>query len=145
MILTYLLEKSSQQPNLSHLKLSNAVPRLEGEGPPSPPLYRTGSDGDLSVHNMHPLPKEMFTNVEVGPSLRMAKSSSLESLQTVMHYTIRSDVRNGDGNVARYSKRFANQSRSCTCISIENYKNYIVEGGLLNEMACVFYTCIINL
>ena len=96
-----LPEKCSNQPNFSHLKMNNVIPRLEGEGPPSPPLYRTGSDGNISIHNLHYLPKELFSNVEVGPSLRMAKSSSLESLQTVMHYSIRPDMRN-EGAMDRY-------------------------------------------
>ena len=71
------------------------IPRLEGEGSPSPPLYRTGSDSDVTAinHNNHFYNTDMLRGVEVGPNLRMAKSSSLESLQTVMHYTINADVR----------------------------------------------------
>lgn len=66
---------------------------MEGEGPPSPPLYRTESDGDIS--SIIDYRNDMFRSVEVGPNLRMAKSSSLESLQTVMHYTIRSNQEEG--------------------------------------------------
>ena len=97
-------EKTGQpQPKYNYLRshLANIEPRLEGEGPPSPPLYRTESDGDISSslayqHN------DMFRSVEVGPNLRMAKSSSLESLQTVMHYTVRANIHQEDSSMIRY-------------------------------------------
>ena len=44
----------------------------------------------------------MFRSVEVGPNLRMAKSSSLESLQTVLHYTVRANIHQDDSNMMRY-------------------------------------------
>ena len=82
-------------------RLANPEPRLEGEGSPSPPLFRTGSDGDISIANSHYAQVDMLRGIAVGPNLRMAKSSSLESLQTVMHYTIHSEMK-GDGNILRY-------------------------------------------
>lgn len=78
-------------------------PRLEGEGSPSPPLYRTGSDGDITLNNSHYFQTDMLKGIEVGPHLRLAKSSSLESLQTVMHYTIHADGGlQADGNMRRF-------------------------------------------
>jgi hypothetical protein len=86
-------EKNTPQPNLSHLQLANEIPQLEGEGSPSPPLYRTGSDSDLPATTQNRYYEvDMLNGVEVGPNLRMAKSSSLESLQTILHYTINADV-----------------------------------------------------
>jgi hypothetical protein len=86
-------KKNTPQPNLSHLQLANEIPQLEGEGSPSPPLYRTGSDSDLPATTQNRYYEvDMLNGVEVGPNLRMAKSSSLESLQTILHYTINADV-----------------------------------------------------
>lgn len=85
------------------MRLANTEPRLEGEGSPSPPLYRTGSDGDITLNNSHYFQTDMLKGIEVGPHLRLAKSSSLESLQTVMHYTIHADGGlQGDGNIRRF-------------------------------------------
>ena len=44
----------------------------------------------------------MMAGVPVGPNLRLAKSSSLESLQTVMHYTIRAADVDGEPSMLRY-------------------------------------------
>ena len=74
------------------MRLANLEPQIEGESSPSPPLFRTGSDGDIAGIEDHIYSRaDMLEGVRVGPNLRMAKSSSLESLQTVMHYTIRAD------------------------------------------------------
>ena len=67
---------------------------MDGEGSPSPPLYRVGSDSDITAaFSNYNNQSGMLDGVEVGPNLRMVKSSSLESLQTVMHHTINADAR----------------------------------------------------
>ena len=83
-------DKNVPQPNLKHVPLANVVPLMEGEGSPSPPL-RAGSDSDLPGAFAHYNHSDMLDGVEVGPNLRMAKSSSLESLQTVLHHSINPD------------------------------------------------------
>lgn len=95
-MLTTTLDKKSFPPrDFSHLryaKFDNMEPEIESDTI-KPSLYCTGSDGDLSAIASPDFSEAaaMMTGVEVGPSLRLAKSSSLESLQTVMRYTIHAD------------------------------------------------------
>lgn len=78
-------------------------PQVEEEGAMNSALYRTGSDGDLSAIGSpnYSEAAAMMAGVAVGPNLRLAKSSSLESLQTVMHYTIHADVDPGEPSILR--------------------------------------------
>ena len=79
-------------------------PQLEDDSGLSSPLYRTGSDGDISAiaSSSYSEAAAMMAGVPVGPNLRLAKSSSLESLQTVMHYTIRAADVDGEPSMLRY-------------------------------------------
>lgn len=94
-LLPLSLDKKTPHKNLERFQIGNEVPMMEGEGSPSPPLYRTGSDTDIATVLSHTRYPNMLQDVPVGPHLRLAKSSSLESLQTVMHYTINADVAGG--------------------------------------------------
>ena len=85
-------DKKQPTRDFKHMRLANLEPQIEGESSPSPPLFWTGFDGDIAGIEDHMYSRaDMLEGVRVGPNLRMAKSSSLESLQTVMHYTIRAD------------------------------------------------------
>ena len=78
--------------DFKHLCLANLELQIEGESSPSPPLFWTGFDGDIAGIEDHMYSRaDMLEGVRVGPNLQMAKSSSLKSLQTVMHYTIWAD------------------------------------------------------